>query len=686
MCGIVGWLSVSESRPVDPEALVRMRDSMRHRGPDGEGLWVSEDRRIGLGFRRLAIVDLSPSANQPMQNEDGSVRIVFNGEIYNHRSLRRELESKGHRFRTDHSDTESIVHGYDEWGERVVDHLEGMFAFAIWDDARSRLFLARDRIGIKPLYFAWTDSGFFFASEIKSILAHPSFPRDLEPISVYHYLSFLTTPAPLTMFRGIYKMPAGHRAFVGIDGSLRAERSWDALPGSGDDLAEMRSLSKPALEDYAVRRTRELLEAAIEKRMMSDVPFGVFLSGGIDSSTNVALMAKHMSLPIRTFTVGFSDYQHLNELEYARRISRQFNTEHHEILVDARAMQEYLPALFYSQDEPIADWVCIPLYFVSKLLRDSGTIVVQVGEGSDEQFCGYRSYMMYLLVYRHFWRRFSGVPRPMRRAVSRAAGWLTKYYDRRDAQIDLIIRAGLDREAFWSGAMVFPESRKTRLIDRARLDGLRVPDAMQASGLLPPEYGQPDTYEVVRSFFSRIDENAPGSDFLTRMIYAEFKLRLPELLLMRVDKIGMSVSIEPRVPFLDHKLVEFTMNLPMALKTRNGVTKWVLKQAVRGLIPDDIIDRPKMGFGAPMVQWLRGEFGRSVEAELRRTRFFERFPASRSAVLDMLGRHQSGKCDFALYLWTFYNAVAWFDSWIDGKTGTLPLFPMRCREKSQTRP
>ncbi|HYK91537.1 MAG TPA: asparagine synthase (glutamine-hydrolyzing) [Acidobacteriota bacterium] len=665
MCGIVGWLSTSESKPVDPSALVRMRDCMVHRGPDGEGLWVSENRRIGFGFRRLAIVDLSAAANQPMQNEDGSVRIVFNGEIYNHKLLRRELTSRGHRFCTDHSDTESIVHGYEEWGERVVDHLEGMFAFAIWDQAHDCLFLARDRIGIKPLYFGWTDSGFLFASEIKSILALPSFARDLEPRSVYHYLSFLTTPAPLTMFRGIYKMPAGHRAFVAFDGAMKAERYWDALPGSGDDLAEMRSLQPPALEDYAVRRTRELLDAAIEKRMMSDVPFGVFLSGGIDSSTNVALMSRHMTHPVRTFTVGFSDHQHLNELEYARKVSRLFHTEHHEIMVDERSMREYLPSLIYSQDEPIADWVCIPLYFVSKLLRDNGTIVVQVGEGSDEQFCGYRSYMMYLTMYRRFWRRFAGLPRPLRRVFSKAGGWLMGLHDRHDAYIDVIIRAGLDREAFWSGATVVPESRKARIIDLSRLAELRIPPPMWASGLLPREYAQPDSFGIVRSFFDRLDKSAPGSDFLTRMIYSEFKLRLPELLLMRVDKVGMSVSIEPRVPFLDHKLVEFTMNLPMQLKTRNGVTKWVLKQAVRGLIPDEIIDRPKMGFGAPMVQWLRGDFGRSMESEMRATRFFDHFPANRDTVLGMLHRHQAGKADFALYLWTFYNAAAWYDSWID---------------------
>ena len=645
---------------------------MTHRGPDGKGAWISADRRIGLGFRRLAIVDLSAEANQPMENEDGTIRIVFNGEIYNHLRLRKRLEAAGHRFRTDHSDTESILHGYEEWGARVVDEIEGMFALAVWDGNRNRLFLARDRVGIKPLYFAWTPESFIFASEIKAILALPSFKRDIEPISVYHYLSFLTTPAPLTMFRGIYKLPAGYRAVIDVSGAMTAERYWDALPGAGEERAEIGKLSGNALQEFAVRRTRELLDGAIEKRMMSDVPFGVLLSGGIDSSTNVALMSRHMNQPVRTFTVGFSDYEDLNELQYARKIASLFRTDHHEVLVNEGMMREYLPSLIISQDEPIADWVCIPLYFVSKLARDSGTVVVQVGEGSDEQFSGYRSYMLYLDMYRRFWRHFARLPVSMKRFLASAAHMITAVHDRHDPHIDVIVRAGRNREPFWSGATVFSESRKARLIRVASLEPLQIPSAMRGSGLLPESYERPDTYEVVRSFFDRLDRCAPGSDFLTRMIYSEFKLRLPELLLMRVDKIGMSVSIEPRVPFLDHKLVEFTMNLPMSLKVRNGIPKWLLKQAVRGLIPDEIIDRPKMGFGAPMAQWLRGDFGREVAGRLRSTRFFDRFPAERGHILDMLERHRSGRADFALYVWTFYNAVAWFDTWIDATPEARP--------------
>ncbi len=668
MCGIAGWISTNSSRPIRREILERMRERIAHRGPDGAGLWIDSDSRVGLGFRRLAIIDLAPQANQPMSNEDGSLRLVFNGEIYNHVALRKQLEGLGHRFRTDHSDTETIVHGYEEWGEGVVERLEGMFSIALWEVAQRRLFLARDRVGIKPLYIAWTPSAFLFASEIKAILAHPEITPEIEPISVYHYLSFLTAPAPLTMFRGVYKIPAGHRGHVTLDGEFRAERYWDALPGMGVDADATRSLSGGKLRSFAVQRVRQLLDEAVQKRMMSDVPFGVFLSGGIDSSVNVALMTKHLGRPVKTFTVGFSDWRDLNELDYAREVAALFQCEHHEILIDERAMRDYLPRLVYTQDEPIADWVCIPLFFLSQLARDSGTVVVQVGEGSDEQFCGYRSYMAYLSMYRRWWRPFTSlVPGPARRAGAWIAERAMSLDDRHDRYWDLIARAGRDREPFWSGATVFSESRKSRLIDKALLPPLQAPDPVWRSGILPPDFGRADSFQIIRSFFARLDKESTGADFLTRMTYSEFKLRLSELLLMRIDKIAMSASIEPRVPYLDHKLVEFTMNLPWKSKVGDGVSKSLLKEAVRGLIPDRIIDRPKMGFGAPMSDWLRHDFGHVVEAELESTRFFQSFPADRGQVIDMVRRHRSGHTDFAIQIWTLYNAVAWFDSWIDGK-------------------
>jgi len=407
MCGIAGIFGLDGTRPVDEGVLRAMGDSMVHRGPDGNGQWISPDRRIGLAHRRLAIVDLSDSAAQPMSDINESVWVTFNGEIYNHLGLRRELQKSGHRFRTDHSDTEVLVHGFKEWGiDGLVERLDGMFAFAIWDDANKRLFLVRDRIGIKPVYFTRAGGYFRFASEIKAILTDAEVPRAVEPSALNHYLSFMVAPAPLTMFKDIFKLPAGHLMEIDPSGGLSARRFWDAVPGKGIDSADIKGLSAAALEDFYTTGIRERLEAGIEKRMMSDVPFGVFLSGGIDSSANVALMSRMMDRPVDTFTVGFKDYTHLNELDYASRVAKEFKTNHHEVLIDEGDMLGYLDDLVHHQDEPLADWVCVPLYFVSKLAKDSGVTVVQVGEGSDEQFSGYNSYRLYLQIHRQFWRAF----------------------------------------------------------------------------------------------------------------------------------------------------------------------------------------------------------------------------------------------------------------------------------------
>ena len=365
MCGIAGIFGLDGTRSVDEGVLRAMGDSMAHRGPDGNGQWVSPDRRIGLAHRRLAIVDLSDSAAQPMSDMNESVWVTFNGEIYNHLGLRRELQKSGHRFRTDHSDTEVLIHGFKEWGiDGLVERLDGMFAFAIWDDANKRLFLVRDRIGIKPVYFTRAGGYFRFASEIKAILTDAEVPRAVEPSALNHYLSFMVAPAPLTMFKDIFKLPAGHLMEIDPSGGLSARRFWDAVPGKGIDSADIKGLSGAALEDFYTTGIRERLEAGIEKRMMSDVSFGVFLSGGIDSSANVALMSRMMDRPVDTFTVGFKDYTHLNELDYASRVAKEFKTNHHEVLIDEGDMLGYLDDLVHHQDEPLADWVCVRLYFV----------------------------------------------------------------------------------------------------------------------------------------------------------------------------------------------------------------------------------------------------------------------------------------------------------------------------------
>ncbi len=669
MCGVFGYFQFGSGTPISDSDVRRARDTMKHRGPDGDGMWRSADGRTVLAHRRLSIIDLSASASQPMPNEDGSVWTTYNGEIYNHVELRRELQAAGHTFRTDHSDTEVVVHGYEEWkAEGLARRIAGDYAFGLWDERARRLTLMRDRIGVKPLYFALSPVAIAFASEIKALLQVPWITPDIEPQGMYHYLSFLTTPAPLTMFKGIYKLPAGYLLNVEADGSLRAIRYWDATPGRGIDESEVRGLSVSARESFYVDGIKRRLHGAVERRMMSDVPLGVFLSGGIDSSTNVALMAQFMSRPVDTFTVGFRDHTHLNELDYAELVAKKFGTNHHVVLIDEHDMTAYLETLIHSQDEPIADWVCIPLYFVSKLARDSGTTVIQVGEGSDEQFCGYASYMGYLNLYQNYWRPFKKfLPNPVQRAFASGFAAAARMRPSLEIYADIVERAARNREHFWSGATVFWDVMKRQLVHSDRLPAPTVPQALIDCGLVPESYLQPDSFNVIRSFLEPFDIAYPARDVLTRMIYSEFKLRLPELLLMRVDKIGMSTTIEARVPFLDHELVEYTMDIPMEYKARGGVAKSLLKKAVTGLIPDEIIHRRKMGFGAPMTQWLRGAFGLRVETAIMHSRLLDRGWFNADYIQRLCADHRSGRRDNSLYIWTLYNLTAWYDYWIDGR-------------------
>ncbi len=676
MCGIVGIYQFDRSRPVLAEHVIRMRDAMVHRGPDGAGLWIAPDASVGLGHRRLSIIDLSDAAGQPMTNEDGIVWVTFNGEIYNHANLRRELIRAGHVFRTDHSDTEVLVHGYEEWGiDGLARRIEGDYGIGLWDSRRRKLHLLRDRVGVKPVYFSLQRSGrVVFGSEIKAIVADPESRADVDPTAMYHYLTFLTTPAPLTMFAGIYKVPAGFYLTFGDGGLESAVRYWDALPTqNGTDMPDLERMSFEERENYYVEGIRARLRAAVSKRMMSDVPFGVLLSGGIDSSTNVALMSELVDRPVRTFTVGFKDHTHLNELDEARMVARRFGTEHHEVLIDERDMTGYLDQLIHSQDEPIADWVCIPLYFVSKLVRDSGTTVVQVGEGSDEQFSGYRSYMEYLRLHDRYWKPFkTWLPRFAQRAIAGAAQAAARMRPSLDVYADIIDRAARDRHHFWSGATVFWNTTKRRLVDSKRFAGGRLPSELLDCGLLPAEYLEPDSFGVVNDFRRRLLQSRATPDALECMVYNEFKLRLPELLLMRVDKIGMSTSIEARVPFLDHHLVEFTSAIPMSHKVPGGNAKHLLKRAVAGLIPEEIIHRRKMGFGAPMSQWLRGKFGERVESALSASRLMRTEYFKRDYVTGLCREHREGRADHSLYIWSLFNLVAWFDYWVDGQRTTCP--------------
>ena len=382
--------------------------------------------------------------------------LVFNGEIYNHADLRAGLEERGHKY-SSRTDSETIIHLYEERGLDFVNEIAGDFAIALWDGEREQLVLARDRIGVKPLYFYQAGGRFLFASEIKAILAHPAVTPELDERSLYHYLSFLTTPAPSTLFRGIQKIPAGHFLVCDRRGSLQMKCYWDALPPG-----EIRDSES---EQHA--EILRLLRSSIKKRMMSDVPFGVFLSGGVDSSANVALMAEEMSRPVDTFTVGFRDEVELNELESARQIAQRFGTNHHEVMIGEDDMLRFLPDLVFHQDEPIADPVCVPLYYVSKLARAEGTIVIQVGEGADEIFSGYDKYVKYLRLYENFWQHAERMPRFARRAASAVAVPIMERTMKNSEALDLARRLGADEELFWGAAVVFDETLKAELLSSA---------------------------------------------------------------------------------------------------------------------------------------------------------------------------------------------------------------------------
>lgn len=658
MCGICGIYNYGNSATGFDEALlVRMSGTLAHRGPDDAGTFLSKNHHAGFGFRRLAIVDLSPAGHQPMLSPDGSIAIMLNGEIYNHQVLRKEFEAKGYRYRS-RSDTESVIYAYEQYGLDFVHKLLGMFAIAIWDEQQQRLVLVRDRIGIKPLYYSFANGQCIFGSEIKALLQHPSVSRELNEDALDAYLTFLVSPAPATMFRNIHKLEPGHLMVIGSDGAVRKEQYWDPIPGGRQpsiDLdgspiphSNLLDVGIPSTEESCITTIRTLLKQSIKDRMMSDVPFGVFLSGGIDSSTNVALMAELMNRPVDTFSVGFKHLEQYNEMGYARQIASEFKTNHHEVLIDEKMAFDFLPKLIHHQDEPLGDPVCIPLYFVSKLARENGTIVVQVGEGSDEQFAGYPSFLRELRLYRWLWKPYQAVPGYVRAALFHlAAGPLTNR--RRYLPLDYIRKATVGEELFWGGVNIITETHKQFLL----------------SGQYPGAGGSAKSH--AEDWHHDVLRRDPGADYLKRMIALEFRNRLPELLLMRVDKVSMATSIEARVPFLDHRMVEYSMTIPTKYKIKGGEPKYILKKAVEGIIPDNIIYRKKQGFAAPVSEWLRKEWSAFAEDAVLGSGLMKTGMFNREYIKTTFDHHRRGIRDEGMQLWALLNLTLWYDSWIEGR-------------------
>ena len=563
MCGIAGV--IADARVENPSgALRRMTDAIHHRGPDDEGFFetrLETGKFVGLGHRRLAIIDLS-TGHQPIGNEDNSVNIVFNGEIYNFRELRDELKSCGHTFSTN-SDTEVIVHAYEEYGEDCVHHLRGMFAFAIWDDNRQQLFIARDRFGKKPLFMTERDGLFLFASEIKALRCWPDIEFPMNTQVVADYLTYRYVPGPNTLASGVRKLQPGTHA-TWRDGQL-TERRYYSPP-------DKKAFRTSGSVDTSAETFLGHLDEAVRIRMVSDVPFGAFLSGGIDSSAIVALMARHSSLPVKTFSVGFAEGQY-SELEYARAIADQFKTEHYELKLSADDLITELPALIAARDAPVSEPSDIPIYLLSKEARRTVKMVL-TGEGSDEFLGGYRKH-----IYERYAPAYQRIPRAIRRKVIDPLVHSLPYQFRsiKTGITNLGIEDWTERMPRWFGAMSFSEGRD----------------------LLIARHNRNTEHEF------QFDVE-PENSSLRKILFFDQASWLPDNLLERGDRMTMAASIEARMPFMDHQLVAYISSLPDRCRVRGRTTKWILRESLKLLLPAKIINRPKIGFRVPVNEWFRG--------------------------------------------------------------------------------
>jgi asparagine synthase (glutamine-hydrolysing) len=658
MCGIAGEFS-PKGQAGDVSTMKRMTDAMRHRGPDGDGAWRAPNGACLLGHRRLSIIDLSTTADQPMHNREGTVHVVFNGEIYNHAEIRRELESLGvGDWQTDHSDTEVLLKAYERWGFEAVRRFSGMFAFAMYDErdpGRPVLHLVRDRIGIKPLYIAQRGGSWLFASEIRALMQHPSMSAEMDLTAFWHYLTFIITPAPLTLFRGVFKIPAGWQVTIDHEGRATSRQYWDCAPKLEDTWSE----SELSFDEAVVEFTR-LMRQSIKRRMVSDVPFGVLLSGGVDSSLIVALMSEIMNRPVTTFSIGYEGQDDLNEFKHAQLVADRFRTEHHTTLISAKEAQDFLPLLVRLQDEPIADNVCIPLYFLARLVRESGTTVVQVGEGADENFLGYWWCEHHRQKYEQVWR-----------GGARSTPWWRRFFARGAAQAqnvedaDILARKAAGQEYFWGGAVCWWGSLRGKLTPNSA--PFRQEISCPVEGLLPSTHTTLESADVVGHYLSGLGPLAEP-EVLQKIPYMELKLRLPEHLLMRVDKLTMAHAIEARVPFLDHEMVEFARRLPPAYKLKDGLGKRIVKKAAEPYLPHEIIYRKKQGFGAPVDRWLKEPgFAARARAALDRSRLVQEGLLDAGCLRSLIETETGPGSGHSFQLWTVLNALIWYESWIEGR-------------------
>ena len=630
MCGICGIFFANREWRVQGDVLAQMNRRIVHRGPDDEGFFVEEN--VGLAMRRLSIIDVK-SGHQPLANENRDVWIVFNGEIYNHAELRENLEARGHQYRT-RSDTETIVHLYEEYGSDCVKHLRGMFALVIWDRRKRVLFAARDRLGIKPFYYRWDGKSFLFGSEIKTILTYPGVDAEFDRGRLAEYLTFGYITGPQTMFTGIRKLMPGHTLELSERGEPKITRYWD-LVVPVDEL--------PREHGYYVKNYREKLESAVGSHLMSDVPLGVFLSGGLDSSAVAALTAKIRGDKIQTFAVGYGE-EEFSELPYARHVAAHIRSDHHEVRLNREEFFDRLPRLIWHEDEPIVWPSSVALYYVARLARERVTVVL-TGEGSDETLAGYTRYAWTLLnskmdrTYRAMTPAF--LRRWFRQGIASAPLSASLH---RKLEHTFLMRDGASWPSFYFDNFysAFSDAEFAQLL---------TPEALQSAG---------HAYDGSMEPW----EHSSG-DLLHRLLYTDINSYLVELL-MKQDQMSMAASIESRVPFLDHPLVEFTANIPAAHQIKGMAGKFILKKAVEDLLPRDIIYRKKMGFPTPWAYWLAGPQLQQIETLLTEPRSIARGLFRPEAISRIFAEHRGGHRDQGNRIWRLLNLELWQRACLEG--------------------
>ncbi len=628
MCGICGVVYTDPDMLMDEAALRRMCQLMFHRGPDDEGYYV--DKHVGLGMRRLSIIDLV-TGRQPISNEDQTIWLVFNGEIYNYLQLRRQLLAKGHNFASK-GDSEVVVHAYEEYGDDCVEHFNGMFAFAVWDKVQRRLLLVRDRIGIKPLYYWASNRQLVFGSELKAVMAHPDVPKEIDLTALDQFLTLEYIPTPRTIFKGVRKLPPGHR-LVFQNGGLTLEQYWDVL-----------TRTVFIDEKNSVEQLTELIKDAVRMRLVSDVPLGAFLSGGIDSSTVVACMSKASASPVRTFSIGFEDASY-NELPDARHVAAYLRTDHTEEILQPN-IAHLAERLVAHLDEPFADFSIFPTYLVSKLASQSVKVVLS-GDGGDELFGGYDTY-----VAEHMYRYYGWLPANFRR---KTMPWLMAQVSPRPKKKGLVNKV----KRFVEGGALPPKLHHTRwmmFMNRRDKVALYRPTLRAA-------FDGATSEDLLESHFQKADSLAP----LCQQQYVDVKTYLPDDILTKVDRMSMAASLEARVPLLDHRIVEFTLNLPPHLKLRGGKTKVILRKAMADHLPQAVLKKSKQGFSIPLKHWLRGPLKPlmtdllSVES-IRRRGYFEP-----QCVTDWVSEHLNGRVNHSHRLWALIVFELWHQKVFDAQ-------------------